>query len=84
MVVYNLHTDHVLAFLGHPMWPIDIVAGHNGLTEKDGAIFASCDSSKTSQEHRELFKFPNNLIHMFFSIFKILKHKIQYSQNRIT
>ena len=48
-----------LAFLGHPMWPNDIVVRHNSQTERDGATFASRDTSKKSQEHH---KFSNIVI----------------------
>ena len=41
-------------FLGHPMWPNYIVAEHNGQAEKEGATFASRDTSKKPQEHCQL------------------------------
>ena len=47
--------DNFLAFLGHPMWLNNIKAGHNSQAEKDGATFASWDTSKKSKEHHELF-----------------------------
>ena len=32
---FAFKNGNLLAFLGHPMWPNDIVAGRNGRAEKD-------------------------------------------------
>ena len=44
---------HFLAFLGQPQWPNDIVVAPHGQDERIGATFASWDTFKNSQEHRE-------------------------------
>ena len=45
--------DHFLAFLRHPLWPINIVVAVDGQAEWNGATFASWDTFNNSQEHRE-------------------------------
>ena len=39
--IYMVQKRVFLAVLGHPMWPKNIVAGHNFQAEKNGTTFAS-------------------------------------------